>query len=74
MASRVWAYLASALLIGAMCVPFSWPLHRDSFPLSNYPMFSRPLPDPSVTITYALGIEPGGARHHLPPKLVANED
>lgn len=72
MASRVYAYLVSAGVLAAMCYPFTWPLSRDSFPLSSYPMFSRPFPEPTVTIQYALGLEPGGKRHHLAPKLVAN--
>jgi hypothetical protein len=74
MASRVYAYLISAAVLAAMAYPFTWPLSRDSFPLSNYPMFSRPLPEPTVTIQYALGLEPDGTRHHLPPRLVANEE
>jgi hypothetical protein len=72
MGSRLYAYLVSAAVLAAVAYPITWPLSRDSFPLSNFPMFSRPLPEPTVTIQYALGLEPGGKRHHLPPKLVAN--
>lgn len=74
MASRVYAYLVIAVVLAAVSYPFTWPLSRDSFPLSNYPMFSRPLPEPTVTIQYALGLEPDGTRHHLPPRMVANEE
>lgn len=74
MASRAYAYLISAVVLAAVSYPFTWPLHRDSFPLSNYPMFSRPLPEPTVSLQYALGVEPDGTRHHLPPRLVANEE
>lgn len=74
MASRVHAYLVSAAALVAMAIPFTWPLSRDSFPLSNYPMFSRRMPEPELTLQYALGIEPDGARHHLPPELVANQE
>lgn len=72
MASRLYAYLVSAAVLAAVAYPITWPLSRDSFPLSNYPMFSRPLPEPTVTIQYALGLEPDGKRHHLSPELVAN--
>jgi hypothetical protein len=72
MASRLYAYLVSAAVLSAVVYPITWPLSRDSFPLSNYPMFSRPFPEPTVKIQYALGLEPDGTRHHLPPKLVAN--
>lgn len=74
MASRVYAYLVIAAVLAAVSYPFTWPLSRDSFPLSNYPMFSRRLPEPTVTLQYALGLEPDGTRHHLPPRLVANEE
>jgi hypothetical protein len=74
MASRVYAYLVSAAVLAAMAYPVTWPLTRDSFPLSNFPMFSRRLPEPTVTIQYALGLEAGGARHHVPPQLVANRE
>jgi hypothetical protein len=74
MASRVYAYLASAVVLAAMAYPVTWPLSRDSFPLSNFPMFSRRLPEPTLTIQYALGLEANGARHPLPPVLVANHE
>lgn len=74
MASRAYAYVVIAVVLAAVSYPFTWPLSRDSFPISNYPMFSRRLPEPTVTLQYALGLEPDGTRHHLPPRLVANEE
>jgi hypothetical protein len=74
MASRAYAYLVIAVVLAAVSYPFTWPLSRDSFPLSNYPMFSRRLPEPTVVVQYALGLEADGTRHHLPPRLVANEE
>lgn len=74
MSTRFHAYLVSAAVLAAVCYPFTWPLYRDSFPLSPYPMFSRKLPEPTVTLQYAVGLEPGGARHHLAPSLVANQE
>ncbi|WP_428264160.1 hypothetical protein [Haliangium sp.] len=74
MTSRVYAYVVSLGVLFAVSLPFTWPLHRDSFPLSNYPMFSRPLPEPVVTLQYAVGLEPDGTRHYVSPRLVANEE
>lgn len=74
MTDRLYAYVVSAVLIGVVAYPFSWEPYEDSFPLSSYPMFSRRLPTPQVKISYALGIEPDGSRHHLEPELVANEE
>jgi hypothetical protein len=74
MATRLYAYLVSAVVLAAVCYPFAWPLHRDSFPLSPYPMFSRKLPEPTVTLQYAVGVAPDGTRHHLKPSLVANQE
>lgn len=74
MASRAYAYLVIVATLAAVSYPFTWPLSRDSFPLSNYPMFSRRMPEPTLTLQYALGLEPDGTRHHLPPRMVANEE
>ncbi len=71
---RLYPYIVSLIVLIAVIWPVSWPLYRDSFPLSNYPMFSRKLPDPTVRLQYALGIAADGTRHHLPPKLIANEE
>lgn len=72
MASRAYAYLVSVSVLAAMAYPFTWPLSRDSFPLSNFPMFSRRFPEPILTLQYAVGLAADGERHHLPPELVAN--
>lgn len=73
MGGRLYAYVVSAAVIVAVTVPVSWhPFRGDSFPLSTYPMFSRPRPKPMLTANYALGIDADGTRHHLAPKYVAN--
>ena len=47
-----------------------WPVFRDppvdSFPHSDYPMFSRPRPD-VVRVTHALGVDAAGVREPLAP-------
>jgi hypothetical protein len=75
--ARLGTYAALAALLAAMTWPVTWERGRDSFPLSPYPMFSRPLPTAEMTITYALGVETdatGGARHHLSPPLVGSSE
>jgi hypothetical protein len=39
---RVRAYLVGAVMVLAVAWPITWDSHRDSFPLSTYPMFSFP--------------------------------
>jgi len=72
--SRWYAYAVSVAVIAAVAWPASWNKNRDSFPLSPYPMFSRPLPTPRVTVVYALGIDADGSRHLIAPKYVANDE
>ena len=74
MGERFYAYVVSAVLIGAVAYPFAWQSREDSFPLSTYPMFSGRMATPEVSIPYALGIEANGKRHHLQPDLVANDE
>ena len=74
MLERLYAYVVSAVLIGAVAYPFTWSSREDSFPLSTYPMFSSRLPTSEITSNYALGIDADGTRHHLEPSLVANEE
>src|SRR5687767_13889389 len=48
-----------------------WPAWRgkDSFPLSNFPMFSYGRPDPHMTLSQVLGVRANGSRVPLPPKI-----
>ena len=41
-AVRVRAYVVGAVMVLLVAWPFTWATHHDSFPLSNYPMFSFP--------------------------------
>lgn len=61
-------------MLTAVAYPFTWPRHRDSFPISSYPMFSARLATPMVKLQYAVGTAPSGTRHHLAPELVANDE
>ena len=41
-ALRVRAYVVGAVMVVLVAWPFTWASRHDSFPLSNYPMFSFP--------------------------------
>lgn len=43
----------------------------DSFPLSDYPMFSHGRPTPQMELTHALGVRADGSRVPLPPMVSA---
>lgn len=71
---RIHGYAVVLCIVFAVSLPFTWPAKRDSFPLSNYPMFSRPRPNAMVTIQYAVGVTADGARRHLAPEFIANDE
>lgn len=47
---------------------------QDSFPLSTFPMFSRPKPDPGLVLTQVLAVLPDGSRQPLPPRLATGNE
>lgn len=71
---RIFGYLVFVALVAAVAYPVSWPRGRDSFPLSSYPMFSRKLPTAEFSLQYAVGVTGDGARRHLAPEFVANDE
>ena len=40
--ARWWGGVVVLTVLGSVLWPLTWPLDRDSFPLSNYPMFAWP--------------------------------
>jgi len=71
---RGLAYLVSAAVLAAVLYPLSWPRQRDSFPLSNYPMFARGRRSAALTLIYGVAVGPGDERRFVPPKLVGNRE
>jgi hypothetical protein len=68
-----WAALFfSAGMLLLVCSPALRDPPRDSFPLSDYPMFSHGRPDPFMTLTHAVGITPDGRAVPLPPLVAAD--
>ncbi len=74
MSARISAILLTAATLTAVLVPLSWPASRDSFPLSNYPMFARGRRSATLNATYAVAFDAGGGRHWVPPPLVGNRE
>ncbi|MEO0324308.1 MAG: hypothetical protein AAF447_15205 [Myxococcota bacterium] len=68
---RSYAALVSLALLGAMVSPALRDPPVDSFPLSDYPMFSLGRPSPLLDVTHALGVGADGERRALPPLLSA---
>ena len=68
---RVYAAAISVALLGAMVSPALRDPPVDSFPLSDYPMFSLGRPSPLLDVTQALGVDAEGTRQALPPLVSA---
>jgi len=71
--ARLYAYLVSALLLGAVAMPaFRDPFDADSYPLSTYPMFANRR-GRTNSVTSAVAISPQG-EVKVPPEYVANAE
>jgi hypothetical protein len=70
LAGRPWAYLVGGGTLLAVIVPLF--TGRDSFPLSNYPMFSRPRGQPRLLSVVASSA--GGLEWSLPSALVGSDE
>lgn len=66
---RAGPYLVSALLIAAVWLPVLE--NEDSFPLSNYPMFSKARPT-IAHIDHVVGRLPDGTTEVIPPAIVGS--
>jgi hypothetical protein len=68
---RRWpAALFSLVIVGLTLAPMI--RDRDSFPLSNYPMFSSQRARPWIAVV--VGIDDQGSQRPIPPRLVANAE
>lgn len=63
----LFAIVFSGAMIFAVVSPAFRDPPADSFPLSDYPMFSHGRPSPMFTLTHALGVDSGGRLTPLEP-------
>ena len=68
---RAWVYAFGMAVSAAVLSPVFRNPPADSFPLSDYPMFSHGRPDSSLTLTHALGLPPTGPAIPLSPGVSA---
>jgi hypothetical protein len=66
--------LVSVVLTFLVLRPAFLDPRQDSFPLSTFPMFSRPKPDAGLVLTQVLAVLPDGSRQPLPPKLATGNE
>lgn len=66
-ARRPYAYGLTLILVALVISPALRDPPVDSFPLSDYPMFSHGRPSPEMTLTHAHGVSEDGARQALSP-------
>lgn len=66
---RAYAYVVSVVLIALVISPALRDPPVDSFPLSDYPMFSHGRPSPEMTLTHAHGVSADGEREPLSPMV-----
>lgn len=70
-ASMLWGYAVSIVVLAAVLWPSLRTPAQDSFPLSNYPMFSLGRPDARISLHHAMGIDGQGHAQPLPPMISA---
>ena len=67
---RVWSAGVIVTVLGSVLWPLTWPVDRDSFPLSNYPMFAWPRLTTSCTLAAIYAADGSSRRERLPPKAL----
>lgn len=63
----LFAIVFSGAMVAAVVSPAFRDPPADSFPLSDYPMFSHGRPSPMFTLTHAVGIDAAGVSTPLAP-------
>lgn len=71
--TRIAPYAVSIIILLAVAAPMLTSTDTDSFPLSNYPMFSGRA-TAETSIPHAIAIDAGGERSILPPSAVFNDE
>lgn len=68
--SAVWPVIVSVVTVAAVLSPLARTPPTDSFPLSNYPMFSHNR-EPVTDIALAVGVSASGTTTSLSPELIS---
>lgn len=71
MHAKPYAYVVSAVLLGAMLTPVFWDASDDSFPLSTFPMFAHER-SRTESVTSAVLVSADGSEQPVPASYVAN--
>lgn len=72
--TRLWSYVLGVVIAGATIAPVAGIPAGDSFPFSEYPMFSFRRTSTEARITHVLGVEHGGDTVVLPPSAVGTDE
>jgi hypothetical protein len=67
MRDAAWAWAVTVAFLAMVVSPAFRDPPRDSFPLSDFPMFSQGRPSPRFTVTHALAVDAAGGRRPLSP-------
>jgi len=71
---RAFSYIVFVAMTALVVTPAFRDPPYDSFPFSDFPMFSRGRPDPMLNLVHALGVNPEGEREPLPPLISAGNE
>jgi hypothetical protein len=71
-AARIFSLIGLLAVGAATLYPLTFETPRDSFPLSNYPMFARARPNAEVHLHYFVAVTPSSERLYVPPAFVGN--
>jgi hypothetical protein len=74
MRTATWSYIVGAAMLIAVTAPLTGLATADSFPVSDYPMFSFKRDTPVASIAHAVGVTAAGDRTTLPPRAVGTDE
>ena len=71
---RVFSYIVFVVMTALVVTPAFRDPPYDSFPFSDFPMFSRGRPDPMLNLVHALGVNGEGEREPLSPLISSGNE
>jgi hypothetical protein len=70
--ARIFSLVGLLAVVAATLYPLRFETRRDSFPISNYPMFARARPNAEVHLHYFVAVTPANERLYVAPTFVGN--